>query len=84
MAYEKGEAQEKHDKSTRQSDVWGFHNKHQGMSMMKSIVFIMCCGLVVILRNGKWNDLIGHSKDREKDNPNSKANFLQPWEDDVD
>jgi hypothetical protein len=53
MAYGKGEAQEKDDKSTRQSGVWGFHNKHQGMSMMKSITFIMWCGLVVILKNGE-------------------------------
>jgi hypothetical protein len=34
LAYGKGEAQEKHDKSTRQSGVWSFHDKHRGMSMM--------------------------------------------------
>jgi hypothetical protein len=28
MAYRKGEAQEKHDKSTWQSGVWDFHDKH--------------------------------------------------------
>jgi hypothetical protein len=53
MAYRKGEAQEKHDKSTWQSGVWGFHNKHQGMSMMKSVTFILGCGLVIILRKGE-------------------------------
>jgi hypothetical protein len=40
MACRKGEAQKKHDKSTWQSGVWGFHDKHQGMSMMKP-----CCDL---------------------------------------
>jgi hypothetical protein len=55
MAYGKGEAQEKHDKFTWQSGVWGFHDKHQGMSMMKSVMFIMGCGIVVILRSGEWN-----------------------------
>jgi hypothetical protein len=66
MACGKGEAQKKHDKSTWKSDVWGFHNKHRGMSMMKSITFIMDLGLVVILRNGEWYELIGHPKDRGK------------------
>jgi hypothetical protein len=84
MAYGKGEAQEKHNKSTWQSGVWGFHDKHQGMSMMKSVTFIMGCGLVAILRSGEWNELTGHPKDREKDSPNSKVNSLQPGEDDVD
>jgi hypothetical protein len=84
IAYGKGEAQEKHDKFTWQSGVWGFHDKHQGMSMMKSITFIMGCGIVVILRSGEWNELTRHPKDRGKDSPNSKANSLQPGEDDVD
>ena len=72
MAYGKGEAQEKHVKSTRKSDVWGFHDKHRGMSMMKSATFIMGCGLLVILRNGEWNELTGHPKDRGKDSSNSE------------
>jgi hypothetical protein len=62
MACAKGEAREKHDKSTWQSGVWGFHNKYRGMSMMKSITFIMGCG-IVILRRGKWNELTRHPKD---------------------
>jgi hypothetical protein len=66
MAYEKGEAQEKYDKSTWQSGVWGVHDKHQGMSMMKNVTFIMGCGLVVILRNGEWNELTRHQKTVEK------------------
>jgi hypothetical protein len=80
MAYRKGEAQEKHDKSTGQSGMWGFHDKHQGMSMMKSVTFIMGCGLVIILRKGEWNELTGHPKDRGK----NQLNSLQPGEDDVD
>jgi hypothetical protein len=48
IAYGKGEAQEKYDKSIWQNGVWGIHDKHQGMSMMKSVTFIMGCGLVVI------------------------------------
>ena len=50
MAYQKGEAQEEHDKSKQQSGVWGFHNKYQGMPMMKSVTFTTGYGLVVILR----------------------------------
>jgi hypothetical protein len=84
MAYRKGEAQKKHDKSTWQSGVWGFHDKHQGMSMMKSVMFIMGCGLVVILRKDEWNELTRHPKDRGKNQPNSMTNSLQLGEDDVD
>jgi hypothetical protein len=51
------------------------------MSMMKSITFIIGCGLVVILKNGKWNELTWHPKDHRKDNPNLKTNSLQPRED---
>jgi hypothetical protein len=84
MAYRKGEAQEKYDKSTWQSGVWGRSRQTLDMSMMKSATFIMGCGLVVILRNGEWNKLTGHSKDRGKDSLNLKANSLQPGKDDVD
>jgi hypothetical protein len=41
-------------------------------------------GLVVILRRGGWNELTGHPKDRGKNRSNSRANSLQPGEDDVD
>jgi hypothetical protein len=84
MAYGKGEAQEKHNKFTWQSGVWGFHDKHQGMSMMKSVTFIMGRGLAVKLRRDDWNELTGHPKDRGRDRPNSRTNSLQPGEDDVD
>jgi hypothetical protein len=78
MACGKAEAQKKHDKSTWQSGVWGFHDKHKGMSMMKSVTFIIGCGLIVILRSGEWNELTRHPKDCGKDSSNSKANSLQP------
>jgi hypothetical protein len=52
------------------SGVWGLHENHQGISMMKSITFIVGCCLVLILRNGEWNELTGHPKDRGNDNPN--------------
>jgi hypothetical protein len=68
MAYGKGKAQEKHDKSTWQIGVWGFHDKHQGTSMMKS----MGCSIIVILRKEDWNELTGHRKDRGKDSSNSR------------
>jgi hypothetical protein len=76
MAYGKGEAQEKHEKYTWKSGVWGFYDKHQSMSMMKSVTFIIGRGLVVILTSGEWNELIGHPKDHGKGSPNLKANSL--------
>jgi hypothetical protein len=39
--------------------------------MNKTIMLIMRCGLVVILRRGDWNELTGHPKDCEKDSSNS-------------
>jgi hypothetical protein len=70
MAYGKGEVQEKHDKSTWQSGVWSFHDKHRVISMMKSVTFIIGCDLVVILRRREWNELTEHPKDRGKDSSN--------------
>jgi hypothetical protein len=52
--------------------------------MMKSVTFIMGCGLVLILRKGEWNELTGHLKDRGKNQPNLRTNSLEPGEDDVD
>jgi hypothetical protein len=46
------------------SGVWGFHDKHRSMPMMMSVAFIGKCHLVLILRKGEWNELIGHPKDR--------------------
>jgi hypothetical protein len=83
MAYGKDKAQEKHDKSTWQSGVWGFHDKHQGMSMMNSITFIMGCSIIVILRKEDWNELTGHPKDRGIQFEFG-VNSLQPGEDDID
>jgi hypothetical protein len=47
-------------------------------------MIIMVRGLVVKLRRGNWNELIGHPKDRGRDRPNSSTNSLQPGEDGVD
>jgi hypothetical protein len=52
--------------------------------MMKSVTFIMGCGLVIILQKGEWNELIGHPKDRGKNELNSRTNSLKHGEDDVD
>jgi hypothetical protein len=84
MACGKSKAQEKHDKSTQQRNVWGRHDNHQGIPMMRSITLIMRCYLVFILRKGEWNKLIGHPKDRGKNQPNSRTNSLQQWENDTD
>jgi hypothetical protein len=54
------------------------------MPIIKNITFIMGCGLVVILRRGEWNELTRHPKDRGKDQPNSRTNYLQQGENDVD
>ena len=48
------------------TDVRGFNDKHQGMLMMKSIAICVVCCLVLILRKGEWNELIGHPIDRGK------------------
>jgi hypothetical protein len=71
MACGKSKALEKHDKSTQKRGVWGFHDKHQGTLMMKNITLILGRSLVLILRNGEWNELTGHPKDCGKGSSNS-------------
>jgi hypothetical protein len=51
--------------------------------MIGSITHILGCCLVLILRKGDWNELIGHPKDRGKDWSNLRTNSLQPREDDA-
>jgi hypothetical protein len=84
IACGKSKAREKHDKSTQQRGVWGRHDNRQGILMMRSITLIMRCCLVLILRKGEWNELIGHLKDRGKNRPNSMTNSLQQGENDAD
>jgi hypothetical protein len=72
MACGKSKALEKYDKSTQKRGVWGFHDKHRGTSMMRNATLILGCSLVLILRNGEWNELIRHLKDRGKGNSNSR------------
>ena len=64
--------------------MWGIHDKHRDMSMMKNITFIVDYCLVFILRKSEWNELNGYPKDRGKNQPNSRLNSLQHGEDDVD
>ena len=85
MACEREKERGKHGKvEYLPSDVQGFNYKHQGMLMMKSIAFIMVCRFVLILRNGEWNELTKHPKDRGKNRPNSRTNSLQQGENDAD
>ena len=51
---------------------------------MRNVTLILGCSLVLILKNGEWNELIGHLKDRGKNRPNSRTNSLQQWENDAD
>jgi hypothetical protein len=51
--------------------------------MIKSIMFIVVSCLVLILRKGDWNELIGHPKNHEKDSLNLKMNSLRPEENDA-
>jgi hypothetical protein len=85
MARGREKEQEKYGKvKYLPSDVQRFNDKHRGMPMMKSITFIVTCCLVLILRKGEWNELIGHPKDRRKNQPNLRMNSLKSREDDVD
>jgi hypothetical protein len=72
LARRRENEQEKYGKvEYLQSDVRGFNNKHRVMSMMKNIAFIVVCYLIVILRNGEWNEMTGHPKDHRNDSSNS-------------
>jgi hypothetical protein len=84
IACGKGKARQGHGKPTRQEKAHGLQYKCGGVLMNKAIMFIIGYSLVLILRREDWNELTGHPKDRGKDSSNSKANSLQPWEDDAD
>ena len=58
MVCGKCKAWKKHRKSTRQGDVWGFQHNHRNLLMMRAIIYITGCDIVVILRRGKWNELM--------------------------
>ena len=66
------------------SGEWDFHDRHQGILMIRSVTLIFKCCLVLILRKGKWNELTAHLKDRGKDRSNSRLNSLQHGENDAD
>ena len=61
-----------------------FKYNTRSMLMMKSVSFIGGCCFVLVLRMGEWNELTGHPKDRGKNRPNTRTNFLQQGENDAD
>jgi hypothetical protein len=68
MASGREKEQEKYGKFEElTSGVWGVHDRHQGIPMMRSVTLILKCCLVLILRKDDWNELTGHSKDCGKD-----------------
>jgi hypothetical protein len=78
MAHGRENEREKYGKSkVLPSGVWGFHDRHQGILMMRSITLILGCCLILILRKGEWSELTKHSKDHGKDRPNSMMNSLK-------
>jgi len=46
-------------------------------------LFIFWFQVILVLRNTGWNELIGHPKDREKEDLNSRTNFFKPGETDA-
>jgi hypothetical protein len=84
FVFTREKAREEYGKSEElPSGVLGFHNKHRSMLMMKSVALIVGYCLVLIMRKVEWNELIGHPKDRGKDQPNSRTNSLQHGENDA-
>jgi hypothetical protein len=79
MAYGKGEAQEKHDKSTLQSGVWGFHDKHRGMSTIKSITLIMGCGPCCDLKEWRMEQVDKAPERPWKRQSKFDGEFSPPW-----
>jgi hypothetical protein len=69
-----GERREKHDNVDKldfwQTNVQGNQDYHHRLLMIKGVKCILGCCLVVILRNGEWNELTGHPKDCGKDSLN--------------
>ncbi|XP_059441979.1 E4 SUMO-protein ligase PIAL2-like [Corylus avellana] len=59
------------------SGVWALCSNHQDISKRKNVTLILGCCHVLILRNGEWNELTGHPKDRGKDSPNSRITELE-------
>ena len=85
MAWGRENERKKYGKSkVLPSGVWGFHDKYQGILIIRSVTLILRCYLVLLLRKGEWNELTGHSNDHGKDRSNSKTNSLQHGENDAD
>jgi hypothetical protein len=85
MIYMAEKRQGGHDKlDIWQSDAWGIQDYHHRLPMIRDITCIVGHFCILILRNGQWNELIGHPKDHGKNRPNSRTNYVQPEENDVD
>jgi hypothetical protein len=85
MASGREKEQQKNDKSeVLLSGVWGIHDRHQGIPMMRNVTLILGCCLVLILRKDEWNELTRHLNDHGKDRPNLRTNSLQHRENDAD
>jgi hypothetical protein len=67
-----------------ESSAKSFQVDRRNLVMIRKVLFLVGCYIVLILKGNGWNILIEHPKDRGKNHRNSKANSLQPGEDDVD
>jgi hypothetical protein len=67
------------------------NNRHEKIDLfqfsVKLVVVIGCIifwfQVILVLRNTRWNELIGHPKDRGKEDLNSRTNSFQPGETDA-
>jgi hypothetical protein len=66
-----------------QSGVKNFIITIKNHVMVSCKVFLFWYKVVLILRKMGWKGLIGHPKDRGKDDSNSRTNSLKPGENNV-
>jgi hypothetical protein len=70
-----GERREEHNNVDKldfwQTDMQCNQDYHHRLPTIRGVKCILGCCLVVILRNGKWNELTRNLKDRGKDSSNS-------------
>ena len=70
------EKREKHNNIDKldfwQTDARDNQDYHHRFPMIRGVKCILRCCLVVILRNGEWNELTGHPKGHGKDSSNSR------------
>ena len=66
-----------------QYDMKSFQTTIPSHVVMDCKMFLFRYQVTLMLRSTRWKGLIGHSKDREKDDLNSRANSFQPGETDA-